>query len=75
LAILAAASSVAGQVYNPIGQPCSPQGAEGCANNVPTLNDYNAFIYECGPTNTFVYVAGCACNTCCEATADGAYCT
>ncbi|TFY58931.1 hypothetical protein EVJ58_g6100 [Rhodofomes roseus] len=76
LAFLFAASSVAGQVYNPIGQPCGPpQGGEGCANDVPSLNGGNAFIYECGPTNTFVYLAGCACSTCCEATVDGAYCT
>ncbi|KAH9932371.1 uncharacterized protein B0H18DRAFT_987832 [Fomitopsis serialis] len=75
LALLVAATSAVGDVYNPIGQPCSPQGAEGCANDVPSLNGGNAFVYECGPADKFVYVAGCACSTCCTATTNGAYCT
>jgi len=75
LAFLIAASSVAG-VYNPVGQSCDTPGGEGCANDVPSLNGGNAFIYECGPTGTYVYLAGCGCLTCCEADANGAaYCT
>ncbi|KAI0804546.1 hypothetical protein BC629DRAFT_1283383 [Irpex lacteus] len=62
------------QAYNPIGQSCSPQGGEGCSQDA-SVNGGNAFIYECGPTNTFVYLAGCACPTCCEATTSGAFCT
>ena len=81
------------QAYNPIGEPCTPQGelfhtptslcamlicfsagGEGCSAD-PSLNGGNAFIYECGPTNTFVYLAGCRCPTCCEVTDSGAFCT
>ncbi|KAI0085257.1 hypothetical protein BDY19DRAFT_896896 [Irpex rosettiformis] len=63
------------QAYNPIGQPCpSNEQDEGCSSD-PSLNGGNAFIYECGPTNTFVYLAGCRCPTCCESTASGSFCT
>ncbi|KAI0085268.1 hypothetical protein BDY19DRAFT_456025 [Irpex rosettiformis] len=65
------------QAYNPIGQLCGPedsQGSEGCSSDA-SLNGGNAFIYECGPTNTFVYLAGCRCPTCCEVSSSQAFCT
>ncbi|KAF9461638.1 hypothetical protein BDZ94DRAFT_1263316 [Collybia nuda] len=58
----------------PIGDPCSPQGAFGCFAD-PSINGGNAFIFVCGPTNTFQYSAGCRCPTCCQATLSGAFCT
>ncbi|EIW80622.1 hypothetical protein CONPUDRAFT_90759 [Coniophora puteana RWD-64-598 SS2] len=60
--------------YNPIGQPCDSPGAEGCNADAGT-NNGNAYIYECGPANKFVYSAGCSCPTCCKATTSGAFCT
>jgi len=73
LVILATAMQLAG-AYNPIGQSCDSPGGEGCSQD-SGVNGGNAFIYECGPTDTFVYLAGCACPTCCEATTSGAFCT
>jgi hypothetical protein len=49
-------------------------GGEGCSQD-SSLNGGNAFIYECSGANEFVYVAGCRCPTCCEATTSGAFCT
>ncbi|KAG1743784.1 hypothetical protein EDB19DRAFT_1632963 [Suillus lakei] len=60
--------------YNPIGQSCDTPGGYGCSQDA-SLNGGNAFIYECASTDQFVYVAGCACPTCCVATTSGAYCT
>ncbi|KZS93823.1 hypothetical protein SISNIDRAFT_506467 [Sistotremastrum niveocremeum HHB9708] len=62
--------------YNPIGQSCpaKEQGAYGCSQDAG-VNGRNAFIYECGPANKFVYVAGCRCPSCCSATTGGAFCT
>ncbi|KAG1722592.1 uncharacterized protein EDB91DRAFT_1174455 [Suillus paluster] len=60
--------------YNPIGLSCDTPGGYGCSQDA-SLNGGNAFIYECGPSDTFVYVAGCRCPTCCQATTTGAYCT
>ncbi|EIW80629.1 hypothetical protein CONPUDRAFT_154649 [Coniophora puteana RWD-64-598 SS2] len=74
LSAILLAVQVAAQDYNPIGQPCDSPGAEGCNAN-PSQNGGNAYIYQCGPADTFVYLAGCACPTCCSATATGAYCT
>ncbi|KZS93800.1 hypothetical protein SISNIDRAFT_410929 [Sistotremastrum niveocremeum HHB9708] len=75
LAIITAALFASNAVaYNPVGQSCPKQGDEGCSQDA-SLNGGNAFIYECGPSNTFVYVAGCRCPTCCEATTSGAFCT
>ncbi|KAI0804548.1 hypothetical protein BC629DRAFT_1590807 [Irpex lacteus] len=69
-----AATFLSVQAYNPIGGSCNSPGAEGCSQDA-SLNGGNAFIYQCGPTDKFVYLAGCACPTCCEATLSGAYCT
>ncbi|KAJ8591987.1 hypothetical protein M405DRAFT_734068 [Rhizopogon salebrosus TDB-379] len=60
--------------YNPIGQSCDTPGGEGCAQDA-SLNGGNAFIYECSGADKFVYLAGCGCPTCCEATTSGAFCT
>lgn len=49
-------------------------GGEGCSVDA-SLNGGNAFIYECSGADVFVYLAGCACPTCCEATTSGAFCT
>ncbi|KIM75862.1 hypothetical protein PILCRDRAFT_826887 [Piloderma croceum F 1598] len=73
LVILATATHLVG-AYNPIGQSCDTPGGEGCSQDA-AVNGGNAFIYECGPADTFVYLAGCGCPTCCSATASGAFCT
>ncbi|KAG1864937.1 hypothetical protein DFJ58DRAFT_771652 [Suillus subalutaceus] len=49
-------------------------GGYGCSQDA-SVNSGNAFIYECASTDEFVYVAGCSCSTCCEATTSGAFCT
>jgi hypothetical protein len=49
-------------------------GGFGCSQDAG-VNGGNAFIYECASTDKFVYVAGCGCPTCCEATTSGAFCT
>ncbi|KAG2363445.1 hypothetical protein BDR07DRAFT_1282286 [Suillus spraguei] len=60
--------------YDPIGQTCDTPGGYECANDA-NINGGNAFIYECDSTGEFVYVAGCACPSCCVSEASGAYCT
>ncbi|KAI0337853.1 hypothetical protein BDW22DRAFT_1338983 [Trametopsis cervina] len=62
------------RAYDPVGQHCDTPGGYGCAVDA-SLNGGNAFIYECGPTDMFVYVAGCRCPTCCEVVGSGALCT
>ncbi|KAG2064206.1 hypothetical protein BDR04DRAFT_1035860, partial [Suillus decipiens] len=49
-------------------------GGYECANDA-NINGGNAFIYECDSTGEFVYVAGCACPSCCVSEVSGAYCT
>ncbi|KAF8916241.1 hypothetical protein CPB85DRAFT_1432268 [Mucidula mucida] len=60
--------------YNPIGKACDAPGTYGCANDVSSINNGNAFVYVCDGS-AFQLSALCRGKETCRATTSGAFCT
>ncbi|KIY64114.1 hypothetical protein CYLTODRAFT_425511 [Cylindrobasidium torrendii FP15055 ss-10] len=76
LVAVACAFFVAGtSAYNPIGKPCNSPGAYGCANDEPSINNGNAFVYVCDGSQFQLSALCRGHETCKTAPPRNAYCT